>query len=312
MFPSWWACGAAAVNTGKWEDPHGTKLFLALERKGNALGFSSGDRDKFVAKERLPIFDGAQEYCLWLGCMGAYDPRGREIIASFARVMEHLGTSYGVLRKERCTGDPARRLGNDLLFDTLATSNLETLAQAKVTKIVSICPHCVRTISTDWPASAGKPEIEHHSEFLARHRERLPQPWRGRRSRITIRVTWAATAALLRPEPRAVIEQSGEHCSEAERSREPRSFCCGAGGGLAFLGEETGRTGEPREGQGIDGDGRGHRRRGVPLLQYHVSRCPARRLGKSAAAAGYRGNRCGLAPAFTAAVLPLTFFPRGG
>ncbi len=83
-----------AVNTGKWEDDYGTKLFLALERNGNSLGFSAAEREKFVAKERLPLFDGSQEYCLWLGCMGAYDPRGREIVASFARVMEHLGNVF--------------------------------------------------------------------------------------------------------------------------------------------------------------------------------------------------------------------------
>ncbi len=136
-----------AVNTGKWEDEYGTKLFLALERNGNALGFSATERDKFIQKQQFPIFDGTQEYCLWLGCMGAYDPQGREIIASFARVMAHLGTTFGVLKKEKCTGDPARRLGNDLVFQQLAEQNLETLKQAKVTKIVSICPHCVRTIS---------------------------------------------------------------------------------------------------------------------------------------------------------------------
>src|ERR1035438_3469799 len=110
--------------------------------------------NKFIAREQFPIFDGSQEYCLWLGCMGAYDPAGREIVTAFARVMDHLGTSYGVLRKERCTGDPARRLGNDLLFEQLATWNMEALAEGNVAKIVSICPHCVRTISTDWKQHA--------------------------------------------------------------------------------------------------------------------------------------------------------------
>ncbi len=136
-----------AVNTGKWEDDYGTKLFLNLERNGNALGFSSSERQKFIDKQQFPIFDGTQEYCLWLGCMGGYDPKGREIIADFSRVMDHLGATYGVLRKEKCTGDPARRLGNDLVFQQLAEQNLETLTQSKVKKIVSICPHCVRTIS---------------------------------------------------------------------------------------------------------------------------------------------------------------------
>ncbi len=144
-----------AVNTGTWEDDYGTKLFLNLERNGNAMGFSQTERDKFVAKQEFPIFDGTQEYCLWLGCMGSYDPRGREIIASFATVMKHLGTSFGVLKKERCTGDPARRLGNDLVFGQLAETNLTSFQQAGVKKVVSICPHCVRTIQDDWREFGG-------------------------------------------------------------------------------------------------------------------------------------------------------------
>ena len=229
-----------AVNTGKWEDSYGTKLFLALERSGNALGFSSAERDKFIAKEQFPIFDGSQEYCLWLGCMGAYDPQGREIIADFARVMRHLGTTFGVLSKEKCTGDPARRLGNDLVFQQLAESNLETLAQSKVAKIVSICPHCVRTISTDYLEHAKEhgeaPPIEHHSEFMARHVNQLPKSGDGQ-------VVYHDPCYLGRyrnvyDEPRTVLALSGQ-VLDPPRSRE-RSFCCGAGGGLAFLGEEKG------------------------------------------------------------------------
>ena len=157
-----------AVNTGLWEDDHGAKLFLALERGSNALGIGAAERDKFVEKNALPIFDGTQEYCLWLGCMGGYDPKGREIVLALVRVMQHLGASFGVLRKEKCTGDPVRRLGNDLLFQQLAEANLEALKQNKVKKIVSICPHCVRTIQEDWKAYGTPPEVEHHSEFLAR------------------------------------------------------------------------------------------------------------------------------------------------
>jgi Fe-S oxidoreductase len=226
-----------AVNTGKWEDDHGTKLFLALERNGNALGFSTAERDKFIQKQQFPIYDGTQEYCLWLGCMGAYDPQGREIIASFAKVMRHLGASFGVLKKEKCTGDPARRLGNDLVFQQLAEQNLQTLAQAKVAKIVSICPHCVRTISTDWREFGQAPHIEHHSEFMARHRDKLPK------SRDAGTIVYHDPCYLGRyrgtyDEPRAVLGRSGV-VVDPPRSRE-RSFCCGAGGGLAFLGEETG------------------------------------------------------------------------
>jgi Fe-S oxidoreductase len=226
-----------AVNTGKWEDDYGTKLFLALERNGNAMGFSSSEREKFIQKQQFPAFDGTQEYCLWLGCMGAYDPQGREIISSFARVMEHLGTSFGVLRKEKCTGDPARRLGNDLVFQQLAEENLASLAQAKVAKIVSICPHCVRTISTDWKEYGEAPPIEHHSEFMARHLERLPTS-KESRTIVYHDPCYLGRYRGVYNEPRSVLEKAGQ-VVDPPRARE-RSFCCGAGGGLAFLGEEKG------------------------------------------------------------------------
>ncbi len=292
-----------AVNTGAWEDDYGSKLFLALERGSNALGISPTERDKFIQKQSLPIFDGSQEYCLWLGCMGGYDPKGREIVADFARVMNYLGASYGVLRKEKCTGDPVRRLGNDLVFQQLAEANLEALAQNKVKKIVSICPHCVRTIQEDWKEYGTPPEIEHHSEFLARFADKLPSqkssegaggfnplkssPEKERAlapakaleadrlsgapfMRSPIAHEWESNEPLdggggsdgasapappetivfhdpcylgryrnVYEEPRQIVARNGQ-LLEAPRNHE-RSFCCGAGGGLAFLGEETGQ-----------------------------------------------------------------------
>lgn len=228
-----------AVNTGKWENDYGNKLFLNLEKNGNALGFSSADRDKFIQKQEFPIFDGTQEYCLWMGCMGSYDPQGREIISSFAKVMRHLGASFGVLRKERCTGDPARRLGNDLVFQQLAEQNLETLTQNKVKKIVSICPHCIRTISTDWREFGEAPPVEHHSEFMARHQDRLPSGGVDGEKVVFHDPCYLGRYRGSYEQPREVVSQHGT-LVEAERSRE-RSFCCGAGGGLAFLGEEKGK-----------------------------------------------------------------------
>jgi Fe-S oxidoreductase len=266
-----------AVNTGAWEDDHGSKLFLNLERGSNALGLSPVERDKFIERQRLPIFDGSQEYCLWLGCMGSYDPKGREIVADLARVMNYLGTSYGVLRKEKCTGDPVRRLGNDLLFQQLAEANLEALAQNKVKRIVSICPHCVRTIQEDWKEYGTPPEVEHHSEFLARHMDNMTASSGVKGTGFSPYVPRNTMNGALAPEgmhsqlnhcasssidhsvpekiafhdpcylgryrnvyeqPRAVTALAGE-LVEAPRNHE-RSFCCGAGGGLSFLGEETG------------------------------------------------------------------------
>ncbi|UWZ82888.1 (Fe-S)-binding protein [Occallatibacter riparius] len=226
-----------AVNTGTWEDDYGAKLFNQLERGSNALGISALERDKFVQKSGFPIFDGTQEYCLWLGCMGAYDPKGREIVTAFAQVMNYLGTSFGVLKKEKCTGDPVRRLGNDLVFQTLAEENLKNLAQNKVKKIVSICPHCVRTIQEDWKAYGTPPEIEHHTEFMARFADRLPKQNSGGK------VVYHDPCYLGRyrdvyEQPRELVQISAT-LVEAPRHKE-RSFCCGAGGGLVFLGEETG------------------------------------------------------------------------
>ncbi|MCC6293709.1 MAG: (Fe-S)-binding protein [Bryobacterales bacterium] len=232
-----------AVNTGKWEDSYGTKLFLNLERSGNPLGLPASQRDQFIAKAGLPVYDGTQEYLLWLGCMGSYDPRGRQIVESLARVLRHLGVSFGVLKKERCTGDSARRLGNDLLFGDLAGQNLAAMEQAGVKKVLSICPHCVRTMKEDW-REVGEPQfaVEHHSEFLARHAASLPEAageGAGREKVVLHDPCYLGRYQGVYDAPRTVAGLAGG-LVEADRSRE-RSFCCGAGGGLVFLGEETGK-----------------------------------------------------------------------
>jgi len=228
-----------AVNTGKWEDDYGTKLFLNLERHGNALGFPPAERQKFIEKNGLPIYDGTQEYCLWLGCMGAYDPQGREIVLALARVLRHAGVTFGVLRKEKCTGDPARRLGNDLAMSQVAEANIESLRAEKVGRMVSICPHCVRTIGTDWREFGGTFEIEHHSELLARLQSRLPAAVGAREKTVFHDPCYLGRYRDKYEEPRLVAGRFAD-LVEAGRSRE-RSFCCGAGGGQMFLGEEKGK-----------------------------------------------------------------------
>jgi Fe-S oxidoreductase len=237
-----------AVNTGSWKDDNGAKLFRNLRDNGNAMGFAEAERGRLIGGQGWPIFDGSQEYCLWLGCMGAYDPRGRAVIESFVKIMRHLGTTFGVLNKEYCTGDPARRLGNDALTDELADVNLKLLRHYGARKIVSICPHCVRTMAEDWyqlrpkrPAEERLPvdaTIEHHSEFLARHAALLPSEDTGQQ------VAFHDPCYLGRyrkvyEDPRQVIARTAT-LVEPARTRE-RSFCCGAGGGLVFLGEESGQ-----------------------------------------------------------------------
>jgi Fe-S oxidoreductase len=229
-----------AVNTGAWEDSYGTKLFLTMERNGNSLGLPPNERQKFIEKSALPIYDGSQEYCLWLGCMGAYDPAGRETILALVKVLRHLGITFGVLKKEKCNGDPARRLGNDLLFTTLAEENIETIKQSKAVKLLSICPHCVRTMSTDWREAGTTFEIEHHSELLDRHKTRLPVLAEAAREKVAYHdPCYLGRYRGVYDEPRNVLSQSSD-LVEAPRNRE-RSFCCGAGGGQMFLGEEKGK-----------------------------------------------------------------------
>ena len=228
-----------AVNTGQWEDDYGNKLFLNLERYGNPLGIASSERDKFIQKAGLPVYDGTQEYCLWLGCMGAYDPKGREIVESLVRVMRHSGVTFGVLKKEKCTGDSARRLGNDLAFSQLAEQNLQTISTAGVKKMVSICPHCVRTISEDWREYGQAPPIEHHSQLLARLESTLPAAAASSSQKVVYHdPCYLGRYQGIYDEPRQVAALAGE-VVDPPRARE-RSFCCGAGGGLAFLGEEHG------------------------------------------------------------------------
>jgi Fe-S oxidoreductase len=227
-----------AVNTGEWEDEHGTRMFLALERNGNALGFAPDERRKFIEAHALPVYDGSQEYCLWLGCMGSYDPQGREVVLALARVLRHLGITFGVLRREKCTGDPARRLGNDLLFQQMAEANIEQLTSAGVRKMVSICPHCVRTIGTDWREFGAAFEIEHHSELLARHAARLPTAAGGEKV-VFHDPCYLGRHRNIYDAPRQVVARSAQ-VMEPGRTRE-RSFCCGAGGGQMFLGEEEGK-----------------------------------------------------------------------
>lgn len=228
-----------AVNTGKWEDSYGTKLFLTMERNGNSLGFASSERQKFIEKNEFPIYDGSQEYCLWLGCMGAYDPGGRDTVLALVKVLRFLGITFGVLRREKCTGDPARRLGNDLLFSQLAEGGIEYLEEAKRPKLLSICPHCVRTIGTDWKEAGQIFEIEHHTELLARHLSRLPSGDGIREKVVYHDPCYLGRYRGVYDQPRELVGRTA-NVVEAPRNRE-RSFCCGAGGGMMFLGEEKGK-----------------------------------------------------------------------
>jgi len=244
------------VNTGKYQEEYASKLFANLETRRNPFGLEATVREAFLKKAHLPLFDATQEWCLWLGCVGSYDPHGQEIILALTEILRAAGKSFGVLAKEVCTGDPARRLGNDYLFLQLAEQNMEILKQARVRKLLSICPHCVKTISQDWPAAAGWPqtfgaeakfEIVHHSRLLA---ELAPQILAQRHQR-SFSANNSPTYTFHDPcylarylgetnTARALLRLTGGQLREPQRAR-ARTFCCGAGGGWVFLGEEKGK-----------------------------------------------------------------------
>ena len=222
--------------------------------------------------------------------MGAYDPAGRETILALIKVLRYLGITFGVLRKEKCNGDPARRLGNDLLFTTLAEENLDNIATSKATKFLSICPHCVRTMSTDWKEAGKTVEIEHHSELLARHKLRLPVAEEaGSETVVYHDPCYLGRYRGVYEEPREVLGRAVD-LLEAPRNRE-KSFCCGAGGGQMFLGEEKGQTHQYCPGRGTGGHGRSDGSGRMSFLRFHVPRCVENGHERTAEAARHRADR---------------------
>ena len=266
-----------AVNTGKWEDDYGTKLFLTLERNGNALGFPLSRTRQVHREERASdLRRHARNTACGSAAWALTIRRAARSSLALARVMRHLGVTFGVLRKEKCTGDPARRLGNDLVFQQLAESNLESAAASKVRKIVSICPHCVRTISTDWQEYGGARPSSITANFWPAPSRTAGSgaPGTGDRSSITIPAIWAAIATFTMS--RAEVIAAAAEVLDPPRARE-RCFCCGAGGGLMFLGEEKGKRVNVERAEELAGTGApvvGRRARSAtPCFAMHSEPC---------------------------------------
>ena len=198
------------------------------------------DLDVHVLQEGDP----APEVLFWVGCAGAFDERAQETTQSVIRLLQAAGIDAAVLGpRERCTGDPARRMGHEYLFQMLAEQNVETLNGAGVTKIVASCAHCFNTLANEYPDYGGTYEVVHHTQLLSELiAEGRLQPRTG-----DGKVTYHDACYLGRHNgefdaPRAVI---GGEIEEMPRNRE-RSFCCGAGGARMWMEEESPRINDTR------------------------------------------------------------------
>ena len=239
-----------------------TGLFKNMENKGNPWGRNNSERRAWIDEARadgidVPIIgeDEADfsdmEYLLWVGCAGAYDDDGRRTTRAVVDLLHTAGVKFGVLSTgETCTGDPARRAGNEFLFQMMAQQNVETLNNAfdgvpeGQRKIITTCPHCFNTIRNEYPDFDGHFDVFHHTQLLNRLvREGLLKPV-PRTSENRKPITYHDPCFLGRHNkvfdpPRELLEATGVELREMDKNRD-EAFCCGAGGARMFMEEKLG------------------------------------------------------------------------
>jgi Fe-S oxidoreductase len=186
------------------------------------------------------------EILFWVGCAGAFDDRYKRVTRAFARILEHVGTDYAVLGlEESCTGDPAKRAGNEFLFQMQAMQNITTMNGYGIKKIVTACPHCFNTIKNEYPALGGEYEVIHHSTYLQQLINEGKVSVKGGESFQGRRITFHDSCYLGRANdiyeaPRDVLAALDADLVEMKRSR-ANGLCCGAGGAQMWKEPEPGK-----------------------------------------------------------------------
>jgi Fe-S oxidoreductase len=231
--------------------------FTAMERHGNPWGQPASARMDwtrglpFAVRTAAEVAaDGAEAVagldCLyWVGCAAAFDERNRRVARAVVTCLERAGVRYAVLgQEESCTGDPARRMGNEYVFQMLATSNVETLNGYGATTVITACPHCFNTLGNEYPRFGGRYEVVHHSTYLARlldeGRLRIDDGEAARRSITFHDACYLARYNDVTLDPRRVLNVlPGVRLDEMERHGK-ETFCCGAGGGRMWMEEDRG------------------------------------------------------------------------
>ena len=213
-------------------------VYNHLERRGNIWGLGYDQRRKFVESSALETFDASKhDLLVWLGCAGAFEADYQKSMRSLFDILRVRGVSFGVLSKERCTGDPAKRTGNEYMFQELAGSNIEELRAAGARKILTSCPHCLKTIGDDYRRFGYEVEVEHSAVFVEELLRDIPAT-RTPHDAVTFHdPCYLGRYAGKVEEPRRLLARFGGEITEPERNRE-NPFCCGAGGGLLFADKE--------------------------------------------------------------------------
>ncbi|HRN79159.1 MAG TPA: (Fe-S)-binding protein [Ferruginibacter sp.] len=187
------------------------------------------------------------EVLFWVGCSGSFDQRAQKITKAFVTILDKVGVKYAILGKEEmCTGDPARRAGNEFLFQMMAYQNIQVLNGYEIKKIVTACPHCFNIFKNEYPALGGNYEVIHHATFLQQliDEGRIVVPAGGayKGKKITYHDScYLGRANQIYEAPRKVLEALDAALVEMKRCRS-NGLCCGAGGAQMFKEEENGHT----------------------------------------------------------------------
>jgi Fe-S oxidoreductase len=220
-----------------------------VERMGNPWGKPQGDRAAWAEGLGVRVVEEgepAPEILYWVGCAAAYDERARAAAESTVKLLQKAGVDFAILgARESCTGDPARRMGNEYVFQSYAEQNVATLNDAGVTKIVASCPHCLNSLGNEYPDFGGRYEVMHHTELLAELvRDGRLQPKSGDTEITYHDSCYLARHNDVREDPRELVAAVGKPV-EMARNRE-RTFCCGAGGAHMWMEERGGAINEER------------------------------------------------------------------